>query len=75
MYLNFEVEQGLVARVLGQYGAVSGMRWCTYGKGEMQGILNGQRQFRMVLKRDIPSFLFIGGSKAHIVLWAAPYLF
>ena len=66
LYLNFEVEQGLVARVLGQYGAVSDGRWCTYGEGEMQGILNGKRQFRMVLKKDIPSFLFIGGSKAHI---------
>ncbi|KAJ8043172.1 Zinc finger CCHC domain-containing protein 3 [Holothuria leucospilota] len=66
LYLNFEVEQGLVARVLGQYGTVSDMRWCTYGENELQGILNGKRQFRMVLKKDIPSFLFIGGSKAHI---------
>ncbi|KAJ8037085.1 Zinc finger CCHC domain-containing protein 3 [Holothuria leucospilota] len=66
LYLNFEVEQGLVARVLGQYGTVSDMRWCTYGAGEMRGILNGKRQFRMVLKKDIPSFLFIGGSKAYI---------
>ncbi|KAJ8049616.1 hypothetical protein HOLleu_02437 [Holothuria leucospilota] len=38
----------------------------------MQGILNDKRQFRMVLKMDIPSFLFIGGSKAHIRYFAQP---
>ncbi|KAJ8050133.1 hypothetical protein HOLleu_03213 [Holothuria leucospilota] len=30
LYLNFEVDQGLVARFLSQYGTVSDMRWVTY---------------------------------------------
>ncbi|KAJ8018352.1 Zinc finger CCHC domain-containing protein 3 [Holothuria leucospilota] len=72
LYLNFEVDQGLVARVLSQYGTVSDMRWVTYQAGELKGILNGKRQFRMVLKREIPSFLFIGGSKAHIRYFGQP---
>ena len=72
LYLPFEVEQGLVARVLGQYGTVSNSVWCTYGEGELRGILNGKRQFRMVLKRDIPSFLFIAGAKAHIRYFGQP---
>ncbi|KAJ8048962.1 Zinc finger CCHC domain-containing protein 3 [Holothuria leucospilota] len=38
----------------------------------MKGILNGKRQFRMVLKREIPSFLSIGGSKAHIRYFGQP---
>ncbi|KAJ8049506.1 hypothetical protein HOLleu_02278 [Holothuria leucospilota] len=54
LYLNFEVDQGLVARVLSQYGTVSDMRWVTYRK------------------REIPSFLFIGGSKAHIRYFGQP---
>ncbi|KAJ8050645.1 Zinc finger CCHC domain-containing protein 3 [Holothuria leucospilota] len=40
------------------------MRWVTYQEGK--------RQFRMVLKREIPSFLFIGGSKAHIRYFGQP---
>ncbi|KAJ8050212.1 hypothetical protein HOLleu_03322 [Holothuria leucospilota] len=75
LYLNFEVDQGLVARVLSQYGTVSDMRWVTYQAGELKGILNGKRQFRMVLKREIPSFLFMGGgggSKAHIRYFGQP---
>ncbi|KAJ8028536.1 Zinc finger CCHC domain-containing protein 3 [Holothuria leucospilota] len=72
LYLNFEVDQGLVARVLSQYGTVSDMRWVTYQAGELKGILNGKRQFRMVLKREIPSFRFIGGSKAHIRYFGQP---
>ncbi|KAJ8017917.1 hypothetical protein HOLleu_44391 [Holothuria leucospilota] len=48
------------------------MRWVTYNEGELKGILNGKRQFRMVLKREIPSFLFIGGSKAHIRYFGQP---
>ena len=65
LYLNYEVDQSLVARVLSQYGTVSDMWRCTYGTEELKGVFNGRRQFRMVLKRDIPSFLFIGGCKAH----------
>ena len=72
LYLNFEVEQGLVARVLRQYGTVLDSRWVTYNDGEMKGILNGKRQFRMELDRDIPSVLFIGGSKAHIRYFGQP---
>ena len=72
LYLNFEVDQRLVTRVLGQYGTVSDMRWCKYGEGELKGIFNGKRQFRMELDRDIPSFLFIGGSKAHIRYFGQP---
>ena len=72
LYLNFEVDQGLVSRVLSEYGTVSDMRWVTYKEGDLKGILNGKRQFRMVLKRDIPSFLFIGGSKAHIRYMGQP---
>ena len=63
LHLNFEVDQDLVARVLSRYGTVSDMWRCTYA--EYPGIYNGIRQFRMVLKTDIPSFLFIGGCKAH----------
>ncbi|KAJ8050624.1 Zinc finger CCHC domain-containing protein 3 [Holothuria leucospilota] len=48
------------------------MRWVTYQEGELKGILNGKRQFRMVLKREIPSFIFIGGSKAHIRYFGQP---
>ncbi|KAJ8047914.1 hypothetical protein HOLleu_00031 [Holothuria leucospilota] len=72
LYLKFEVDQGLVTRVLSQYGTVSDMRWVTYQAGELKGILNGKRQFRMVLKSEIPSFLFIGGSKAHIRYFGQP---
>ncbi|KAJ8018421.1 hypothetical protein HOLleu_43604 [Holothuria leucospilota] len=72
LYLNFEVDQRLVARVLSQYGTVSDMRWCKYGSGELAGIFNGKRQCRMELDRDIPSFLFIGGSKAHIRYFGQP---
>ena len=72
LYLPFEVEQNLVVRVLGQYGTVSDSMWSTYGEGELKGILNGKRKFRMVLKRDIPSFLFIGGAKAHIRYFMQP---
>ena len=72
LYLNFEVDQGLVSRVLSEYGTVSDMRWVTYKEGDLKGILNGKRQFRMVLKRDIPSVLFIGGSKAHIRYFGQP---
>ena len=72
LYLNFEVDQRLVARVLSQYGTVFDMRWCKYGTGALQGIFNGKRQFRMELDRDIPSFLFIGGSKAHIRYFGQP---
>ncbi|KAJ8019100.1 Zinc finger CCHC domain-containing protein 3 [Holothuria leucospilota] len=49
------------------------MRWVTYQEGELKGILNGKRQFRTVLKREIPSFLFIGGSKAHIRYFGQPH--
>ncbi|KAJ8044094.1 Zinc finger CCHC domain-containing protein 3 [Holothuria leucospilota] len=55
-----------------QYGTVSDMRWCKYGSGELAGIFNGKRQCRMELDRDIPSFLFIGGSKAHIRYFGQP---
>ncbi|KAJ8049096.1 hypothetical protein HOLleu_01684 [Holothuria leucospilota] len=48
------------------------MRWCKYGSGELAGIFNGKRQCRMELDRDIPSFLFIGGSKAHIRYFGQP---
>ncbi|KAJ8043660.1 Zinc finger CCHC domain-containing protein 3 [Holothuria leucospilota] len=48
------------------------MRWCKYTGGELKGIFNGKRQFRMELVRDIPSFLFIGGSKAHIRYFCQP---
>ncbi|KAJ8049920.1 Zinc finger CCHC domain-containing protein 3 [Holothuria leucospilota] len=72
LYLPFEVDQRLVARVLSQYGTVSEMRWCKYTAGELKGIFNGKRQFRMELVRDIPSFLFIGGSKAHIRYFCQP---
>ena len=72
LYLNCEVDQRLVARVLGRYGTVSDMRWCKYSEGELKGIFNGKRQFRMELERDIPSFLFIGGSKAHIRYFGQP---
>ncbi|KAJ8048014.1 Zinc finger CCHC domain-containing protein 3 [Holothuria leucospilota] len=48
------------------------MRWCQYTVGELKGIFNGKRQFRMELVRDIPSFLFIGGSKAHIRYFCQP---
>ncbi|KAJ8050075.1 Zinc finger CCHC domain-containing protein 3 [Holothuria leucospilota] len=72
LYLNFEVEQGLVARFLRQYGTVFDSRWVTYNDGEMKGVLNGKRQFRMELDRDIPSVLFIGGSKAHIRYFGQP---
>ena len=72
LYLNCEVDQLLVARVLGRYGTVSDMRWCKYSEGELKGIFNGKRQFRMELERDIPSFLFIGGSKAHIRYFGQP---
>ncbi|KAJ8031121.1 Zinc finger CCHC domain-containing protein 3 [Holothuria leucospilota] len=48
------------------------MRWVAYNQGDLAGILNGKRQFRMLLKRDIPSFLFIGGSKAHIRYFGQP---
>ncbi|KAJ8049978.1 Zinc finger CCHC domain-containing protein 3 [Holothuria leucospilota] len=61
-----------IARVLSQYGTVSEMRWCKYTAGELKGIFNGKRQFRMELVRDIPSFLFIGGSKAHIRYFCQP---
>ncbi|KAJ8017944.1 Zinc finger CCHC domain-containing protein 3 [Holothuria leucospilota] len=70
LYLNFD--QGLVARVLSQYGTVSDMRWVTYQAGELKSILSGKKQFRMVLKREIPFFLFIGGSKAHIRYFGQP---
>ncbi|KAJ8048965.1 hypothetical protein HOLleu_01493 [Holothuria leucospilota] len=60
LYLNFEVDQSVVARVLSQYGAVSDMRRVTYQEGELKGILNGKRQFRIAPKREIPPFLFIG---------------
>ncbi|KAJ8043721.1 Zinc finger CCHC domain-containing protein 3 [Holothuria leucospilota] len=72
LYLPFEVDQRLVARVLSQYGTVSEMRWCKYTGGELKGIFNGKRQFRRELVRDIPSFLFIGGSKAHIRYFCQP---
>ncbi|KAJ8043722.1 Zinc finger CCHC domain-containing protein 3 [Holothuria leucospilota] len=48
------------------------MRWCKYTVGDLKGIFNGKRQFRMELVRDIPSFLFIGGSKAHIRYFCQP---
>ena len=70
LHLNFEVKQDLVARVLGRYGTVSEMWRCTYA--EFPGIYNGLRQFRMVLKADIPSFLFIGGCKAHTRYFGQP---
>ena len=63
LHLNFEMEQDLVARVLSRYGTVSDMWRCTYA--DFPRIYNGIRQFRMILKADIPSFLFIGGCKAH----------
>ena len=72
LYLNCEVDQLLVARVLRRYGTVSDMRWCRYSEGELKGIFNGKRQFRMELDTDIPSFLFIGGSKAHIRYFGQP---
>ena len=72
LYLNCEVDQRLVARVLSQYGTVSDMRWWKYSEGELKGIFNGKRQFRMELNMDIPSFLFIGGSKAHIRYFGQP---
>ncbi|KAJ8043190.1 Zinc finger CCHC domain-containing protein 3 [Holothuria leucospilota] len=72
LYLPFEVDQRLLARVLSQYGTVSEMRWCKYTVGDLKGIFNGKRQFRMELVRDIPSFLFIGGSKAHIRYFCQP---
>ncbi|KAJ8050225.1 Zinc finger CCHC domain-containing protein 3 [Holothuria leucospilota] len=72
LYLAFEVDQRLVARVLSQYGTVSEMRWCKYTVGELKGIFNGKRQFRMELVRDIPSFLFMGGSKALIRYFCQP---
>ncbi|KAJ8043738.1 hypothetical protein HOLleu_10967 [Holothuria leucospilota] len=72
LYHPFEVDQRLVARILSQYGPVSEMQWCKYTVGELKGIFNGKRQFRMELVRDIPSFLFIGGSKAHIRYFCQP---
>ncbi|KAJ8048011.1 hypothetical protein HOLleu_00161 [Holothuria leucospilota] len=49
LYLLFEVDQRLAARVLSQYGTVSEMRWCKYTVGDLKGIFNGKRQFRMCL--------------------------
>ncbi|KAJ8048416.1 Zinc finger CCHC domain-containing protein 3 [Holothuria leucospilota] len=63
LYLPFEVDQRLVASVLSQYGTVSEMRWCKYTGGELKGIFNGKRQFRLEL---------IGGSKAHIRYFCQP---
>lgn len=55
LYVNFKVEQGLVAGVLRQCGTVSDMWWCTYGEGNMKDKRNRKRQFRTVLKVHHPS--------------------
>ncbi|KAJ8050213.1 hypothetical protein HOLleu_03325 [Holothuria leucospilota] len=72
LYLPFEVDQRLVARVLSQYGTVSEMRWCKYTVGDLKGIFNGKRQFRMELVRDIPSFLSIGVPRPTLGTFASP---
>ena len=64
LHVNLEVPQGRVAEVLGRYGTVLDERMSTYA--EYPTVLTGIRLFRVELKEDIPSFVFIGGLKAHI---------
>ncbi|PIK45963.1 putative zinc finger CCHC domain-containing protein 3-like [Apostichopus japonicus] len=64
IHVGLEVRQELVVTVLGRFGAVKAAKMCSYAQAP--GVLNGHRQVRIDLKQDIPSFLFIAGTKAHV---------
>ena len=64
MYLDLEVEQSFVARVLTKYGQVIESRYCSYK--DFPDVKNGTRQFRMILKMEIPSFIFVGSRRGHV---------
>ena len=64
MYLDSEVEQSFVARVLTKYGQVIESRYCSYK--DFPDVKNGTKQFRMILKMEIPCFIFVGSRRGHV---------
>ena len=64
LHVNYEVPQSVVAVALGRYGRVLSQHMPTYL--EYPTVKTGVRQFRIDLKEDIPSFLYVAGLKAHV---------
>ena len=64
LYIDCDEHQTLVERTLSRYGKVKESRDCHYIG--LPTLKNGNRQFKMILEHNIPSFITIGARRAHV---------
>ncbi|XP_071943873.1 uncharacterized protein [Antedon mediterranea] len=70
LYVEHEVQDEVVKCVLSRYGEVLASRRLTYR--EFPTIYNGNRQFMMALKTNIPSQIRVGSRNCWVSYWGQP---
>lgn len=61
LHVPQELDDSIVRFVLGRYGKILGGRHLTHKHKDFPGVFNGKRQYKIVLKKDIPSSVKLGG--------------
>ncbi|PIK45398.1 putative zinc finger CCHC domain-containing protein 3-like [Apostichopus japonicus] len=69
--VEHELNDNIVKFALGMYGKVVASRWCVYP--EYPSIFNGNRQYKVVLEKDIPSSLRIGARNISVRYPGQPF--
>ena len=70
LHVPHELQDSAVRYVLGKYGRVIAGRYKTFK--DYPNVFNGIRQYRMILKQDIPSSLQLGGRNCWVRYYGQP---